>query len=262
MATSSVETSQIRLAVEMAPPVALLKLRNSPLNVIDVPMMAELAQRLADIDARSDVTIIVISGEGRAFSAGVDIAAHTPDKVEEMLTKFHGVVRSLVSTKKVTIAAAHGLCLGGGAELAMLCDVVLTNDDAEWGFPEIKLGCFPPVACTALAALIGQKKAAEMILSGRSITGREAAEIGLATRSVSDSQLDSAVHACVGQLSRISPAALAVAKKACYAWDSMHFDKGLARAEKIYFEDLMKTEDAREGIRAFLEKRQPRWTGK
>jgi len=262
MATSSVETSQIRLAVEMAPPVALLKLRNSPLNVIDVPMMAELAQRLADIDARSDVTIIVISGEGRAFSAGVDIAAHTPDKVEEMLTKFHGVVRSLVSTKKVTIAAAHGLCLGGGAELAMVCDVVLTNDDAEWGFPEIKLGCFPPVACTALAALIGQKKAAEMILSGRSITGREAAEIGLATRSVSDSQLDSAVHACVGQLSRISPAALAVAKKACYAWDSMHFDKGLARAEKIYFEDLMKTEDAREGIRAFLEKRQPRWTGK
>lgn len=262
MASSSVETSHIRLAVEIAPPVAVLKLHNPPLNVIDIPMMEEIATILAELESRPDVTVIVVNGEGRAFSAGVDIAAHTPDKIEEMLAKFHGIIRSLVSTKKVTIAAVHGLCLGGGAELAMVCDVVVTNDDAEWGFPEIKLGCFPPVACTALAALVGQKKAAELILSGRSITGREAAEIGLATRSVSESQLDSSVHACVGQLSRLSPSALAVAKKACYAWDSMHFDKGLARAEKIYFEDLMKTEDAREGIRAFLDKRQPRWTGK
>lgn len=262
MAAAPVETFRVRITREIVPPIAWLNLHNPPLNVIDIPMMKEIADALAEIEGRPEIAIIVIAGEGRAFSAGVDIAAHTPDKVEEMLAKFHGIVRSLVSTKKVSIAAVHGLCLGGGAELAMVCDVVLTNDDAEWGFPEIKLGCFPPVACTALAALIGQKKAAELILSGRSITGREAAEIGLATRSVSESQLDSAVHACVGQLSRLSPAALAVAKKACYAWDSMHFDKGLTRAEKIYFEDLMKTEDAREGIRAFLEKRQPRWTGK
>jgi len=251
-----------RIATEIAAPFAQIGLLHPPLNVIDIPMMEEMLRTIAEIDARPDVSIILIRGAGKAFSAGVDIAAHTPDKIEEMLARFHRIIRSLVSTKKVTIAAVHGLCLGGGAELAMVCDVVLTNDDAEWGFPEIKLGCFPPVACTALAALIGQKKAAELILTGRSITGREAAEIGLATRSVSESQLDSAVHACVGQLSRLSPAALAVAKKACYAWDSMHFDKGLTRAEKIYFEDLMKTEDAREGIRAFLEKRQPRWTGK
>ena len=101
-----------------------------------------------------------------------------------------------------------------------------------------------------------------MILTGRSITGREAAEIGLATRSVADNHLDSTVLASVGQITRLSPASLAVAKKACYAWDSMHFDKGLARAEKVYFDELMKTADAHEGIRAFLEKRPPIWTGK
>ena len=144
----------------------------------------------------------------------------------------------------------------------MVCDIVYTTDSAQWGFPEIKLGCYPPVACTALAALVGQKRAAELILTGRTISGLEAAEIGLATRSLPEGQLAAAVESCIADLRSLSPAALAIAKKASYAWDSMHFDKGLARAEKIYFEDLMKTEDAQEGIRAFMEKRAPKWTGK
>jgi cyclohexa-1,5-dienecarbonyl-CoA hydratase len=190
------------------------------------------------------------------------VAAHIPDKVEEMLAKFHSVIRMLIAAKKVTIAAVHGHCLGGGAELAMVCDMAFTTESAQWGFPEIKLGCYPPVACTALAALVGQKKAAELILTGRTIRGREAAEIGLANRAVRESDLDAAVEDCVAHLRKLSPAALALAKKASYAWDSMHFDKGLARAERVYFEELMKTEDAHEGIRAFLEKREPKWTGK
>ena len=251
-----------RISREIEGEVARIELRNPPLNVIDIAMMEELARSLAEVEARSDVSVIVLGGAGKAFSAGVDVAAHTPDKVEEMLAKFHAVIRALVASTKVTIASVHGLCLGGGAELAMVCDLAYTIDDAEWGFPEIRLACFPPVACTALAALVGQKKAAEMILTGRSITGREAAEIGLVTRAVNEVQLDSTVQTAASQVLRLSPAALRLTKKASYAWDSMHFDKGLARAEKIYFEDLMKTADAQEGIRAFLEKRSPKWTGK
>lgn len=241
--------------------VASITLHNPPLNVIDIRMMEELSQALAEFEAQPRVSVLVVKGEGKALSAGVDIAAHTPDKIEEMLSKFHRLIRALIDSKRVIIASVHGLCLGGGAELAMVCDLAYTSEDAEWGFPEIKLGCYPPVACTALAALVGQKRAAEMILTGRSISGREAAEIGLATRAVPGAQLASAVDACVSQLLHLSPAALVVAKKACYAWDSMHFDKGLARAEKIYFEDLMKTGDAQEGIRAFLDKRPPKWRG-
>ena len=139
---------------------------------------------------------------------------------------------------------------------------VYTAASAQWGFPEIKLGCYPPVACTALAALVGQKRAAELILTGRTISGIEAAEIGLANRAVPEEELDSRVDQTVQELLRLSPAALAVTKKAIYAWDSMHFDKGLARAEKIYLEELMKTADAQEGICAFMEKRAPKWTGK
>jgi cyclohexa-1,5-dienecarbonyl-CoA hydratase len=224
--------------------------------------MGELGRVLAELESQPEVSVIVVSGAGKAFSAGVDVAAHTPDKIEEMLAKFHGVIRALVAGKKVTIASVHGHCLGGGAELALVCDMVYTTESAQWGFPEIKLGCYPPVACTGLAALIGQKRAAELILTGRTITGREAAEMGLATRSVPSNELDGAVEKCVAELLKLSPAALAVAKKASYAWDSMHFDKGLARAEKIYVEDLMKTDDAPEGIRAFIEKRDPKWTGK
>jgi cyclohexa-1,5-dienecarbonyl-CoA hydratase len=259
--TTAAESKLARLTVEVSDPVARLVLRNPPLNVIDIPMMEELAQALGEIEARSDISTVVLSGEGKAFSAGVDVAAHTPDKVEAMLVKFHGVIRALVASKKVTVAAVHGHCLGGGAELAMVCDMVYTTASARWGFPEIKLACYPPVACTALAALVGQKLAAELILTGRTITGMEAAEIGLANRAVPDDKLSDVVDECVGQLLRLSPAALAVTKKAIYTWDAMHFDKGLARAEKIYFDDLMKMADAQEGIRAFMEKRSPKWAG-
>jgi cyclohexa-1,5-dienecarbonyl-CoA hydratase len=251
-----------RLSLEVNAPVARISLHNPPLNIIDIPMMEELAQTLAEIESRPDMSVAVITGSGKAFSVGVDVAAHTPDKVETMLAKFHAVIRALVGTKKVTIAAVRGHCLGGGAELAMVCDLVYSSESATWGFPEIKLGCYPPVAATALAALVGQKHASDLVLSGRSITGTEAACIGLANRAVPDGDVESAVQESVDRLLKLSPAALAITKKAIYAWDSIHFDKGLARAEKIYLDELMKTEDTQEGINAFLQKREPVWKGK
>ena len=242
--------------------VASIALCNPQLNVIDIPMMEELASALTEIEGQPELSTVVISGAGKCFSAGVAAAAHTPDKVSVMLEKFHTVIRALVSSKKITIAQVHGHCLGGGAELAMVCDLVYSAEDASWGFPEIQLGCFPPVAVTALSSLIGHKRAADLILSGRTITGSEAAEIGLATEVVSAGTLASTVEKTVERISNLSSAALAVTKKAIYAWDAIHFDKGLARAERIYLDELLKTADAQEGIRAFLEKRSPQWMGR
>ncbi|PYX39407.1 MAG: enoyl-CoA hydratase [Acidobacteria bacterium] len=261
MATQAL-TKYSRLTLDLQTPVARISLQNPPLNVIDIPMMEELGQAMAEIESRHDISVIVLKGMGKTFSAGVDVAAHTPDKVQSMLAKFHAVINVLVTTRKVTIASVHGHCLGGGAELAMVCDLVYTAESAQWGFPEIKLGCYPPVACTALAALIGQKNAADLILTGRSISGKEAASMGLANGAVAEDQVDGVVEESVKNLLKLSPAALAVTKKAFYVWDSIHFDKGLARAEKIYFEELMQTQDAHEGINAFLEKREPKWKGK
>lgn len=258
----NIATQLDRPTADLAPSVARIGLFNPPLNVLDIPMMEQLTAALLQIESQANISTVVIRGTAQHFSAGVDVAAHTPDRVGEMLEKFHAVTRALVATHKITIAAVAGNCLGGGAELALVCDLVITADDASWGFPEIKLGCFPPVAATALSALVGQKRAAELILTGRTITGSEAAQIGLASEAVPAARLDSAVDELVGRLQTLSPAALGVTKKAIYAWDSIHFDKGLARAEKIYHEELIKTEDAQEGIRAFLEKRSPRWSGR
>ena len=244
------------------PPVARISLNHPPLNVIDIPMMEELRAVLAEMEAQADLSVVVLAGSEKAFSSGVDVGAHTPEKVGEMLEKFHAVFRGMVASRKVLVAAVRGHCLGGGAELAMMCDVVVTSESATWGFPEISLGCFPPVAATALAAVVGQKRAAELILTGRTFGGREAAEWGLANVAVEDGAVEVAVNSIVERLGKLSPAALAVTKKAIYAWDAMHFDKGLARAEKMYVDELMKTEDAREGIAAFLEKRAARWKGR
>jgi cyclohexa-1,5-dienecarbonyl-CoA hydratase len=254
--------STTRLNVEISAPVARIIFNNPPLNVIDVPLMHELEQAFGAIDSDTQISTVVFQGVSHVFSAGVDIKAHAPDQVHEMLTGFHAVIRAIVASHKITIAAVRGVCLGGGAELAAVCDMVYTARDATWGFPEIKLGCYPPVAAVALPALVGHKRATELILTGRQISGDEAVAIGLATRSATAEEVDTMVQEILDELRQLSPAALAHAKKAIYAWDAIHFDKGLARAEKIYLEELISTEDACEGIIAFLDKRKPKWTGK
>ncbi len=255
------KAAAVRLGVEIEPPIARLTLTHPPLNVIDLTMTRQLRLSLAEIESRADISVIVFEGEGCAFSAGVDIKAHVPEQIHEMLTSFHAVIRAVAASRKITVAAVHGACLGGGAELAAVCDMVYTARDATWGFPEIKLACYPPVAAVVLPALVGQKRADELILTGRQTSGDEAVAIGLATRSARAEELDAMVEETLAELRQLSPAALAHAKKALYAWDAIHFDKGLARAERIYLEELISTADAREGIMAFLEKRAPKWTG-
>ncbi len=254
--------SSVRIEVATGDQVARVRLANPPLNVIDLAMTEALTNFLSEAETRADISVIVFEGAGRAFSAGVDVKAHVPEQVREMLTGFHAVIRAVASSRKVTVAAVHGACLGGGAELAAVCNMAYTARDATWGFPEIKLACYPPVAAVVLPALVGQKRADELILTGRQISGDEAVAIGLATRSARVEELPAMVEETLAQLRQLSPAALAHAKKALYAWDAIHFDKGLARAEKIYLEELISTADAREGIMAFLERRSPKWIGK
>jgi cyclohexa-1,5-dienecarbonyl-CoA hydratase len=252
-----------RISITYEKHAAWITIKHPPVNVIDIAMMEELAAAITEVEGRPDVPAIVFRGEGENFSAGVDIAAHTPEKIEEMLRKFHAVILAIARSPKVSIASVHGNCLGGGAELAMVCDMVYTTADAKWGFPEIKLACYPPVACVALAALVGQKRATELILTGRTFDGAYAEHIGLANAMASSRvQLAQMVESALASLGQMSAAALGVTKKAIYTWDGLHLDKGIARAEKLYLEDLMKTEDVKEGVQAWQEKRAPKWRGK
>src|SRR5882672_5846747 len=192
--------SLTRIEIQITPPMARMRLSNPPLNVIDLTMARELTEVLREVESRGDVSTIVFEGHSRTFSAGVDIRAHLPESIHEMLEGFHSVIRSVVASRKITIASVEGACLGGGAELAAVCDLAYTASDAVWGFPEIKLGCYPPVATVALPALVGQKLASELILTGRQITGDEAAAIGLANRSVPAEELRSAVDETLAAL--------------------------------------------------------------
>jgi cyclohexa-1,5-dienecarbonyl-CoA hydratase len=249
-----------RIVVNQQIPFVRITLNNPPLNIIDLEMMGELLGALEQIETIREVSAIVFAGSERAFSSGVDIASHSPERVRQMLAAFHSVLREVVATRKLTIASVRRHCLGGGAELALLCDMVYASPDSVWGFPEIKLGCFPPVASVALASIIGQKLAAEMVLTGRTLAGQEALAAGLVNGVADDPEM--LVQECLSRVSQLSRAALCLAKKAFYAWDSIHFDKGLAKAEQIYIDELMKTEDAQEGIKAHGERRLPQWTGK
>ncbi len=258
--TDTVQTAFTRITAELRPPVARITLNNPPLNIIDVKMMEELRAVLEQVEGRPEISAIIFAGSERAFSAGVEIAEHTADKVRDTLAAFHSLIRSIVATRKLTIASVRRHCLGGGAELALMCDVVYTSTDSVWGFPEIKLACYPPVASVALSAIVGQKLAAEMVLTGRTLSGPEAFAARLVNAVADDPE--TLVAECIQRVSQLSPSAIAITKKAFYAWDAIHFDKGLVRAEQIYFDELMKTADAHEGIAAFMERRRPNWTTK
>lgn len=223
-----------------------------------IAMMNELREAVVSAAGQCDVLILRGAG-GRAFSAGAEVADHVPDQVGTMLRAFHGVFLELWRSRLITIAAVRGHCLGGGCELATFCDFVIAAESATFGVPEIKLGCFPPVAMVTFPRLVGMRAAFDLILSGRTISAVEAQRIGLVSRVVPDNELDHAVASLADELSALSPEVLAMTR--CQLWnaDGFDFERSLHSVEEFYLRELMKTHDANEGIRAFLEKRQPAW---
>ena len=251
------------IEVEREGAVARVWLNRPPLNVLDIPTLEELGAALESLPTPPHLRFVVFQGRGeRGFSAGVEVRDHTPDRVEQMLERFHRIFRKLWSSDWITLAAVHGNCLGGGMELATFCDFLLATHTARFGQPEIKLGCFPPVAAVTLPALIGPRRALELILTGRTLTAAEAHALGLVTQVVGENELESAVAKLLGELQAYSPAVLALTRKAVFRASGIDFDRALTEMEELYLGTLMKTNDAAEGIRAFIEKRQPVWAGR
>jgi cyclohexa-1,5-dienecarbonyl-CoA hydratase len=231
-----------------------------PLNVLDIALLRELDRVLIDCAAEAAVDIVVLQGAGeRAFSAGVDIRDHTPDKVPEMLDVVHGVIRTLLALPQVTIALVRGVCLGGGCELASSCDLIIASEESAFATPEIHVGCYPPVALARFAGLIGYHRAAEMILTGRRYSAREAQTIGLINRVVADHELGTGLEALLSELLGKSGAVLRLALKGLRELSFGDFNQALKRSEEIYCRELLQTRDVEEGVKAFLEKRQPKW---
>ncbi len=244
------------------PRVASIVLNRPPLNIINLQMLDELGAAWAEVeDLKAQVTVFSAAGD-RAFSAGVDVADHLPGKIEIMIEKFHQFVRRIRRSECITVAAIHGHTLGGGAELAMMCDLVFAASDTRLGQPEISLGCYPPIAVAHLPQAVGLRKASEMILVGEPITAADAERSGLVNKVVPRANLDETVDNCVDKLLTKSSAVLALAKRALREGSGHDFERALDRSQELYLHELIKTEDMVEGMSAFLEKRPPSWKNK
>jgi cyclohexa-1,5-dienecarbonyl-CoA hydratase len=246
----------LRLAV--ADGVARLTLDRPTLNVITIAVMHELQAALDTLASEPGLHALVIAGAGRAFSAGVDVGEHLGETYEPMLAEFHAVFERLAGLAVPTVAVVHGRALGGGCELAAFCDFVLAADTAELGFPEIRLGVFPPVAAAVLPQWLGSRTMLRLVLTGEVVSAAEAQALGLVTQVVPETDLAAAAEALVGRLRGLSAAALRATRRAMWAAEG-GWRARLARAEAIYRDELMATHDATEGLRAFLEKREPAW---
>jgi cyclohexa-1,5-dienecarbonyl-CoA hydratase len=231
-----------------------------PLNVFDIALLRELDDVLSSCSTETGVDVIVLRGAGeRAFSAGVDIRDHTPEKVPEMLHVVHRVIRKLTALPQVSIAAVRGVCLGGGLEIASSCDLIVASEESTFATPEILVGCYPPVALARFAGLIGYHRAAEMILTGRRFSARDAQSMGLINRVFAADQVESGLAALRDDLLGKSGAVLRLTLRGLRELSSKGFDESLRRSEEIYCSELLKTADVGEGVAAFLEKRPPAW---
>jgi cyclohexa-1,5-dienecarbonyl-CoA hydratase len=231
-----------------------------PLNVLDLGLLRELDGALSSCATQAEVDLVVLRGAGaRAFSAGVDIRDHTPEKVPEMLDVVHGVIRKLLSLPQVSIAVVRGVCLGGGLEIASSCDLLVASEESSFATPEIFVGCYPPVALARFSALIGYHRAAEMILTGRRFSAREAQAMGLINRVTDADQIEAGLQTLTDELLGKSGAVLRLAVKGLRELSIEGFNRALKRSEEIYCGELLKTADVGEGVAAFLEKRQPNW---
>ena len=176
-----------------------------------------------------------------------------------MLDTFHSIFRLLEQIAKPSIALVDGAALGGGCELVAACDIVIASDRSRFGQPEIKLGVFPPVAAVLLPRVIGEKRARELILTGEIIDSVEAGRLGLCNHVVPGAHLEAKLLEVLAKLRELSGTSLAFTKQSLDLGRGRSIDEALSEQENIYLQELMKTEDANEGVKAFLEKRKAVW---
>ncbi len=256
----AVQTYQT-LQVDRLGAVCTILLNKPPLNIIDAAMIDEIREVLRGAEGDPAVRVIVFRGAGnRGFSAGVSVQDHTPDRAPDVIPRFDDIFRILARLDQVTVAAVHGYCLGGACELVSMCDLVVATESVQLGQPEIKLGQPPPIGLILLPYLIGYRKAAELLLTGASISAREAQSLGLVNRVVPNDQLSQGLDQLLRELTTLSGSTLRLTKRILTRVSGLDFEKALKESEDFFLHSILPSQDAKEGIFAFLEKRAPQWT--
>jgi len=235
-----------------------LRLNRPKANLIDAAMITALDRALVDhLDSR-ELGAILLDAEGPHFSFGASVDEHLPERCAAMLHTLHRLILRMVDSPVPILVAIRGQCLGGGLEVALAGHLIFVAPDASLGQPEIKLGVFAPAASCLLPELVGPARALDLLISGRNISGAEAAAIGLATEVAADPEA-AAVAWFERNLEAKSASSVRQAVKAARLDYSARIESKLASVERLYLDELMKTHDAVEGLEAFIAKRTVQW---
>lgn len=237
-----------------------ITLDRPPLNVLDTALLQALADAVDDLGEQRDLRLIVIRGAGKAFSAGVDVGEHLGAELAPMLKAFGRAASRLVASDVPTLAIGHGAILGGACELVALTDLAIVADDAVLGTPEIRLGVVPPVAAAVFPRLIGQQRAAALVLTGDTLSGAEAARIGLVWRSVPADRLEAESRAIIERFRGLSASALRLARRTVRGAMRLPLHQAIVDATDLQARSIPEMADAQEGLRSFVEKRRPVWS--
>ena len=237
--------------------------RPSVLNALSFGLMSELVNGLEELDKDEEVRVIILTGSGRAFAAGADLAEMSQlTPVDLMLGRRFELWDRIRTISKPMIAAVGGYCLGGGNELAMTCDIIIASEAATFGQPEVNVGIIPGAGGTQrLIRVVGKHKAMEMILTGKSISADEACRVGLVNRVVPPESLMEEAKKIAADIASKPPISVRSAKEAVLKAQDTTLEVGLDFERKAFYM-LFATEDGKEGMRAFLEKRKPNFKGK
>ncbi len=229
----------------------------APGNVFDIALCGQLRPALARAAEAQEAKVLVVRGAGKHFSFGASVEEHLPGTAPAMLEAFGGVIRDLVGFPYPTVAGVQGSCLGGGLEVVLACGIVIADEQARLGNPEIQLGVIAPAA----TALLSGRAAEDILLTGRTLTAPEAKELGVVNHLAPAGQLDATVDDFVTtHFSPRSAFSLRLATRAVRDRKVADLDERLTAAERLYVDELLPTHDGVEGIRAFLDKRPPVWT--
>jgi cyclohexa-1,5-dienecarbonyl-CoA hydratase len=255
-------------AAQPAPPLkawlerggALLRLRlaRPKANVIDAQMIAALSGSFSSYEKSQGILAVLLDHEGPHFSFGASVEEHLPENCAAMLASLHALLGTMLDWRQPILVAVGGQCLGGGLELAMAGHLLFVAPDAQLGQPEMRLGVFPPAASVLLPLRISQARAEDLLYSGRSIDGLTAAAWGLANQAAAD-PVAAALAYFDANLADKSASSIAFAVRAARTAFAELARARLAEAEESYLNDLMETHDANEGLKAFVEKRRPKW---
>lgn len=230
-------------------------------NVLDNVMMTEMLELFAEFKTNKNIKLITFQGEGKHFSFGASVPEHTKELSETMIKTFHQLFFEIMDLGIPTMAKISGQCLGGGMELAIMCNLLFADKSTKMGQPEIVLGVFPPPASVILPEKIGLARAEELLISGRTMGVEEAHQIGLVNQVLEDKEaLNATADEWIAKnIVPKSASSLKYGVKAARVKFNHILSNFLPQLEHIYVKQLMETKDANEGINAFLEKRQPVW---